>query len=97
VTTDELRIASKDLLGNKYRLEIGAAIHERNDEPLTALAISDFTGVRYQRVQEDLKRLTAAGLLVQPDEQEGQTVEYQPVESVYWELCRALLLELADE
>lgn len=90
---EPLRSASKDLLGNKYRAEVGAAIHVWGSEPLTALTIADYTGIRYPRVQEELKRLEAAGLLSQIDKP-GQQVEYKAQATVYWEFCGALLAEL---
>ncbi len=90
---EPLRSASKDLLGNKYRAEVGAAIHAWGSEPLTALTLSDYTGIRYPRVQEELKRLEAAGLLSQMDKP-GQQVEYKARATVYWEFCNALLAEL---
>ncbi len=91
---ERVRAASKEMLGNKYRVEIGAAIQSWDGEKLNALTVSDFTGIRYPRVQEDLKRLAAAGLLDQVDDAGSRTVEYKPAASVYWEFCQALLREL---
>jgi DNA-binding transcriptional regulator GbsR (MarR family) len=93
VDAERLRSVSKDLLGNKYRAEVGAAIHVWEQDALTALTVSDFTGIRYARVQEELKRLEAAGLLVQVDSP-GQQVEYKASPTVYWEFCAALFEEL---
>ena len=82
VEEESLRSQSKDLLGNKYRAEVGATVHVWGPEPLTALTIADYTGIRYPRVQEELKRLEAAGLLSQVD-QPGQQVEYKAQATVY--------------
>lgn len=94
MANESLRDASKALLGNRYRLEIAAAVHAWGEEPLNALTMADFTGIRYPRVQEDLKRLQAAGLLRGGGDPSARTVEYKAVASVYWEFCRALLAEL---
>lgn len=93
VQGERVRSVSKDLLGNKYRAEVGAAIHIWGKDSLTALTVADFTGIRYPRVQEELKRLEAAGLLSQV-ESLGQQVEYKAGPTVYWEFCAALLEEL---
>ena len=93
MTGERLRAASKDLLGNKYRAEVGAAIHAWGSDALTALTLADYTGIRYPRVQEELKRLESAGLLAQVDKP-GQHVEYKARATVYWEMCGALLAEL---
>jgi hypothetical protein len=92
--TDDIRKTSKELLGNKYRAEIGAAIHAWGTNPMTALAMSDHTGIRYGRVQEELVRLKEAGILQLVDQLAGATVEYKATSSVYWKLCADLLAEL---
>ena len=96
MAVERVRAASKEMLGNKYRVEIGAAIHTWAGEKLNSLTVADYTGIRYPRVQEDLKRLAAAGLLEQIEDPGSRTVEYKAASSVYWEFCSALLAELGE-
>jgi hypothetical protein len=92
--SDDIRSASKALLGNKYRAEIGACVHAWGDKPLTALAVADQTGIRYGRVHEELVRLKDAEMLDHVEQAGGSTVEYKASPSVYWRFCAELLAEL---
>lgn len=97
MASERTRAVSKALLGNRYRAEVAAAIHTWGDDRLNASAVADFTGIRYPRVQEELKRLEDAGYLQQVEEAAGQTVEYKAAPSVYWEMCGALFAELMGQ
>jgi hypothetical protein len=97
VDATRLRQLSKELLGNKYRLEIGVAIWQLEGAPFFAQALADDSGLRYPRVQEDLKRLAAAQMLqAQPAESGGSAVYYKATQSIYWELCAELHAELIE-
>ena len=90
-----IRAASKALLGNQYRLEICAALTERQAEAVSATEMADLLEIKYARAHEELKRLLAAGLLREPGAPVGgRTVDYKVVPSVYWEMCAALLAEI---
>jgi hypothetical protein len=91
---ERVRSVSKALLGNRYRLEVGAAIAAADGEAVDAQSLSDETGVRYPRVQEQLKHLEAAGMV---SRQVGATLrqEYKPEISVFWVFCTQLLAEVA--
>jgi hypothetical protein len=91
---EEIRQRSTELLGNMYRLEVAEAIVRATGEAVTATSVHDETQIRYQRVQEELKRLASAGMLRARPAARGQPVEYKAEPSVYWELCAQLLDEL---
>lgn len=90
----DVRRWSSQLLGNIYRLEVVEAINRADGEPVTATSVHEETGIKYPRVQEELKRLTEAGLLMQKDAPRGQPVEYKAVSTVYWKMCERLLAEV---
>lgn len=89
---DEMRKRSSQMLGTAYRLEIASWINEHAPDTVSALSLAQDTEIFYARVQQELKRLVAAGLLVQRERR--QTVEYKPVSSVYWRFCAELRAEL---
>lgn len=88
------RAFSKSLVGGTYRLEIADASHSVG-KPFTCQEIADATNIRYGRVQEDLKRLVAAQMLVALP-REGLEVRYEAVASTYWQACQRLLQEARD-
>lgn len=96
MSTDSIRRASTALLGNKYRLEVAGAIARAKGAPITCTTVSDETGIRYPRVQEELKRLNDAGVLRAKAAPPGQPVEYKAQPTAYWDLCAALLDELGS-
>lgn len=86
----EQRMA-KALLGSQYRALIAAALHAA-EEPVSAQEIADETGIRYPRVQQEMKHLLGAQLLrlvASP----GRAVLYDKVDSGYWRMCAQLLEE----
>jgi DNA-binding transcriptional regulator GbsR (MarR family) len=91
---EEVRRLSGQLLGNKYRLEVVEALCRAGDDSVTATSIHEETGIKYARVQEELKRLKAYGVLRELDTPGAQTVEYKIEPTVYWELCKQLLDEI---
>jgi len=87
-----VRQRSKALLGSGYRLEIAAAIAEAAGEAVNAQELADLTGLRYPRVQHELKHLLDAGVLISA-ESVSRAVEYKAVASEYWKACQLLLAE----
>jgi hypothetical protein len=89
VDVTHLRELSKELLGNKYRLEVAVAIARLEGSPFYAQSLVDDCGLRYPRVQEELKRLAAADMLIEqpPEQGGGSTVYYKAIASVYWQMC----------
>jgi len=75
-----------------YRLEVAAAIADAEGQPVHAQELADATGLRYPRVQSELKHLLALGML-RESECDGRAVEYKAVSSEYWNACRSLLTE----
>lgn len=82
---------SKALLGSSYRAEIAAEIGRR-DGPFSAQEIFEETGIWYARVQQELKHLLAAGMLVEK-ESIGRAVLYERAASDYWACCSKLIDE----
>jgi DNA-binding transcriptional ArsR family regulator len=93
VELELLRALSKELLGNKYRLELGAAIHAQAGGPFSANSLHEETGIKYPRVREDLARLRALEMIRVVDVP-GAEVLYKAVPSVYWESCHRLAQEV---
>jgi DNA-binding transcriptional ArsR family regulator len=91
---DGIRQRSKELLGNMYRLEVAEAIAHAAGDAVTTLSVHEETGIRYARVQEELRRLKGAGILKAQPSPPGQPVEYKAEPTSYWELCKRLLDEL---
>jgi hypothetical protein len=94
---ERLRSASKDLVGNKYRLEIAGVIHALAGATFSAMAVSSETGIFYARVHEELQRLAQIGMIrsVEGGPSSG-VVEYKATASVYWEFCSALRDEVSS-
>lgn len=92
----ELRELSDALVGRMYRLEIGAAIADADGDVISIREISESTGIFYQRVQEDIQRLVACGLLTHTDTRDG-TKYFKPRPTAYWRLCRAVAEEVRAE
>lgn len=89
---EQARALSKALLGSSYRAEIAAAIYRSDGAPVNAQGLADETGLRYPRVQQELKHLLAAGVL-EPCDSESRTVDYKAVQCDYWRFCDLLLRE----
>jgi hypothetical protein len=77
-------------LGASYRLEVAAAIAAYGGSTFTTQGIADDTGIRYPRVQQELKHLLAAEMLVL-SESPAPYVNYKAVADPYWEVCVRLL------
>ena len=82
---------SKALLGSLYRADIAAWI-DQHDGPFSAQDLSDGAGIRYARVQQELKHLLGVGMLTLR-ENAGRMVLYEKSNSGYWPYCRALVDE----
>lgn len=96
--SNAVRLRSKQLLGNTYRMELAAEIAASSAGSVSATELADATGIRYPRVHEELQRLKAAGMLVaRGDRGSGTTVEYTVVPSRYWQACRDLLDEARQQ
>lgn len=91
MSTAHARSMSKALLGSQYRAEIAAAIGEA-DGPVSAQGLADETKIRYPRVQQELKHLLQAGVLVERPS-EGRTVLYEKTDTAFWSYCSALAAE----
>lgn len=91
-----LRNVSRDLLGNKYRLEVALAVADSETGRVyghgVANAIPDLAD---NQAGKELARLESAGLLVKESPVEGQTrIYYQRRPSCYWGHCEELASEI---
>ncbi len=95
---DPLAASSKIMFGNEARLRVAAAIHHAasNGEPVSAIDLEDATGLRYNPVFTDVKRLVAGGLLSETETGPGGRQFYEVHDSPYWEACAQLLKALGD-
>lgn len=90
----EVRGISKALLGNAYLLEVSAAIAGVADGMFYAREIASRLQVADSLVAPALKRLEHAGLLKRRPKT-GAYQEFERIPSVFWQLCRQLLEEVA--
>ena len=89
-----LRTLSAVLLGNKYRIEIGAAICDADGDAFTSMSVHSDTNIFYQRVNEDLGRLQKAGLIIEAtDASDSRSKQYKAVPTIYWSMCKELRAE----
>lgn len=90
---------SKAVFGSRHRLPVALAVAGSDLAVVFAKQIADDSGVAPNIVGDTLKRFAAAGLLVQVNEHVGggERVLYERTPSVFWELCRALAVEVAGE
>jgi hypothetical protein len=84
-----LQRVSKDLLGNAYRLQVAAAVDECGEDELYPEAVAARAGLKEARAGEQLRHLTAAGVLEQLPK-DGRRQPYRKKKSPYWALCRRL-------
>ena len=91
-TSDDLRLRSRRLLGRDYTLEIAAAIHRiRGSGSVTIGAIAEHTGIKINRISDELTKLQRSGLLERDTTDAG--LEISPRETCFWEMCDRLLDE----
>jgi hypothetical protein len=90
-----IREFSKAVLGNSYRLEVGAAIARRKDGVVYARQLASQLGVPDSVVQPILKQFAEVGLLTPLPRIKGhQMREYARSESTFWSMCTSLLREI---
>src|SRR4051812_342964 len=89
----EIQQLSKHLLGNGYRLQVAAAIHDCPPEELYPDGIAARCGLKEARVGEQLRHFALAGMLTAL-KRDGRKQPYQRRSSVYWRACNELLEEL---
>lgn len=82
-----LRETSKTFCGNRYLLEIGAAICSQEAQGFTAMSIAEETGIHYQRVHEVLQRLEKGGAIHRKTKTPSG-VEYKAAVTPFWRFAR---------
>lgn len=84
------------MFGNEARLRVAAAIHVAilAGENVSARDLEESSGLRYQPVRTDVRRLSDGKLLESVGEGDGGRQMYRPVETIYWQMCSELLTEL---
>jgi DNA-binding transcriptional ArsR family regulator len=85
---------SRHLLGSNSRLLVAVAIAGHDSGIVYARGLAKVTQLPDNVVRADLKKLSAAGLLIEQPRLEGnQPVYYERVDSVFWDMCPVLLEE----
>jgi hypothetical protein len=85
-----LRSQSKQLFGNRDRVEVATAIARSDSEMVSAVELSHKIGLQNNRVHAQLKALTAAGLLEEMPRDGSGRVWYVRRESGFWDACLEL-------
>lgn len=94
----DIRRFSKAVLGNSYRLEVGAAIAARKDGIVYARQLASQLGVPDSVVQPILKQFAEVGLLTPLPRLKGhQMREYARSESTFWSLFTSLVQEIGAD
>jgi hypothetical protein len=92
---ERVRQRSKALLGNRYRLEIAAAVAGLETELFHAKELAEGLGIPHNVVSEQAKAFVAAGVCADVPPVEGQRFRYfQRLPSSYWEACRSMVAEI---
>lgn len=94
VNREGIRSRSKAMFGNKYRLEVAAAVGDSGGV-LYARDIARILGVSDNLVFAVLKQFEEAGMLQDLGRVEGQQQHYYArADSFFWDACSRLLVEL---
>lgn len=93
-----LRLASRELLGSSYRLEVAVAIRQTGTRSVYARQLVDeVPGAKDNQVSECLKHFERGGLLKRNSTSGGRTpLTFDVVDSIYWEFCERLHAELRE-
>ncbi len=92
---EEIRLVSKRLLGNQYRLEIAVKIANAKGKAVYARQLDKGIDAGDPQVGRVLKYFEEAGLLErQPSAGGRDPLRFKPRQSVYWTMCRKLLSEI---
>ena len=87
-----MRLASRELLGSSYRLEVAVAIKQAGTPSVYARQLVDAVpGAKDNQVSECLKHFERGGLLKRNPTSGGRNpLTFDIVDSVYWGLCERL-------
>lgn len=92
IELERIREVSKALYGNRYRLEVAAAVAQWEPGVVHARALATELRVPDNVVQGELKHFASAGILVPLGRHPRQrTVDYERMPSPYWSSARELL------
>lgn len=81
------RFVSRAVFGGAtYRIEIGAAIADR--DIVNTAELAEDLGIVRQSVNKELQILESVGLLTRPPRGEGRKVFLMKEPSAYWEWCK---------
>jgi hypothetical protein len=92
----QIQAASVAMLGNKYRLEVAAAVGRSEGKPISSKGIEEDTGLPYNAVQSQVAWFREHGLLVDDDDPEKRRKEFRAVSTPYWAACVAVLNDLQE-
>jgi len=96
VNTDEIRRLSARLFGNADRLHVAAAIGRMEGKPISVKAVAEESGLDYNRVQEQIARFRAAGVLVPDFDASMRRKDHGAILPPYWRMAAAILAMLEE-
>lgn len=91
---DQIRVVSKSVYGNKYMLEVAAAIAQIGARRTTQKELAALTGIERNLVHVVVNHLEDAGLLRRGSLSGERPLQPEP--SAFWSLVGAHLQELRD-
>lgn len=92
-----VRAISRELFGSAHRLEVAAAIAQKEDQPVYSRQISQQIKVNPNQVGEVLRHFESANLLTRLPTRGGrEPQQFEPAKSRYWTLCCRVLEELIE-
>jgi len=92
-----LRAVSRQLLGNKYRLEVALAVADSEGRVYAHAVANSISDLADNQAGIELAHLEDAGLLAREAPTEGQTrIYFQRRPSCYWTHCEELATEILN-
>lgn len=93
---EEIREISKRVLGNRYRLEVAAAIGEQEPGVFHVRLLADKLRLPDNKVRDELVKFSEAGLIQLLPKIRGQQ-DYRREESVFWAFAQEFVKELRTQ
>lgn len=96
MTNDEIRNLSAKLFGNADRLHVAAAIGRLEGKPISVKSVAEECGLEPSRVQEQVARFRAAGVLIPDHDPSMRRRDHRAVDLSYWRNAATMLGELEE-
>lgn len=93
---EEIRRLSAQLFGNADRLLVAAAIGRMEGKPISVKAVTEESGLEYNRVQEQVARFRTAGVLIPDFDSTMRRKDHRAVLPAYWRMAASIVAALED-